>query len=146
MLGNEAMGRDDHFFELGGHSLLATQVISRLRKIFGVELPLRALFEAPTIAELAERIAAAQGVAGPAAGPALLAVPTAGAGARLSFAQERMWFLERLDPGNTAFNVAGAVRLAGVPVPAALAAALEAVIRRHETLRTTFAEVAGRPV
>jgi amino acid adenylation domain-containing protein len=150
VLGLDAVGSEEDFFALGGHSLLATRVVSRLRRDLGVEVPLRALFEAPTVAALASRVAALRrGGAGPEA-PPLVAQPRPGglpAGPLpLSFAQQRLWFLDRLAPGGSAYNVPWAVRLRGQLEPRHLAAALMTVVRRHEVLRTTFREVDGDPV
>ncbi|HKH46811.1 MAG TPA: amino acid adenylation domain-containing protein, partial [Thermoanaerobaculia bacterium] len=144
LLGRERVGVADHFFELGGHSLLATQVISRLREAFGVEIPLRELFEAPTPADLAVRLEAARrsGAAPPA--PPLLPVPRAG-DPPLSFAQERLWFLDQLEPGSPAYNIPGAVEITGDLDGAVLAAALRTVLDRHEVLRTVFPVVDGEP-
>jgi amino acid adenylation domain-containing protein/non-ribosomal peptide synthase protein (TIGR01720 family) len=145
VLGIEQVGVEDNFFELGGHSLLATQVLSRLRTAFQVELPLRALFEAPTVAGLAQSIEAArqaeQGLSAPPLGP----VPRAGA-LPLSFAQQRLWFLDQLVPDNPFYNMPSAVRLQGQLDVAALVQSLNEVVRRHEALRTTFATVEGQPV
>ncbi len=145
VLGVERVGIHDDFFALGGHSLLATQVLSRVRRTLGVEIPLRAVFEAATVAGLAERVNdALRG--GALAPPALdpLPRPFAG-GAPLSFAQERLWFLDRLEPGSAAYNMPAALRLAGdLDVPA-LQGALGAIVARHEVLRATFAEVEGAP-
>ncbi|HKV11774.1 MAG TPA: non-ribosomal peptide synthase/polyketide synthase, partial [Thermoanaerobaculia bacterium] len=138
LLGRERIGRDDDFFALGGHSLLATRVVSRLRRELGVELPVLALFENPTLAGLAA-VAAEAGIA-PADGL------VAGAGAPLSFAQERLWFLEQLHPGSAAYNVPAAVRLTGALDPAVLAACFGEIVRRHATLRSTFPAVDGEPV
>jgi amino acid adenylation domain-containing protein len=128
----------DNFFQLGGHSLLATRVLSRLREALGVELPLQALFESPTVAALARVVAAArQGAV--AVLPPLLPVARGGL-LPLSFPQQRLWFVDRLAPDNPTYNVPSAFRLAGPLDPAALAGALTAVVRRHEALRTRFVE------
>ncbi|HEV7785464.1 MAG TPA: amino acid adenylation domain-containing protein, partial [Thermoanaerobaculia bacterium] len=146
VLGGRLPGSGESFFEIGGHSLLATQVVARVRAAFGVELPVRALFESPTVAGLAAAIERAQrqegGVVVPPIEPS--AVP-AGA-APLSFAQERLWFLDQLAPGDPAYNITQAIRLEGeldVPV---LARSLAEVVRRHETLRSRFAVQDGEPV
>ncbi len=141
----ERVGAHDDFFALGGHSLLATRVQSRVRAALGVELPLRALFEAPTVAALAERVEAAQRAAEGIELPPL--VPAArGGDAPLSFAQERLWVIDRLDPGSGVYNMPFAFRLAGPLDVAALRAALGALAERHESLRTVFPEVDGGPV
>ncbi|HEY7767045.1 amino acid adenylation domain-containing protein, partial [Longimicrobium sp.] len=132
------------FFELGGHSLLATRVVSRIREVFAVELPLRALFEEPTVAELAGRVGEMRRAGLPALPPV---VPVERTGALpLSFAQERLWFLERLAPGSTTYNISMAWRLGGALDEAALERSLGEIVRRHESLRTIFAEVDGSPV
>jgi len=136
VLGVEGIGAHDNFFALGGHSLLATQMISRVRDAFAAELPLRALFEAPTVAGLAARIEAARSEPG-AAAPPLVRVPRDGR-LPLSFGQQRLWFLDQLEPGSAAYNMPAAVRLEGELDPAALAGALSEVVRRHEVLRTVF--------
>ncbi|HEX6200997.1 MAG TPA: condensation domain-containing protein, partial [Thermoanaerobaculia bacterium] len=146
-LRREGIGLRDDFFRLGGHSLLAASVVSRLRDATGVELPLRRVFENPTVAGLAAELARAlaeDGAAPAAAEPALTA---AGRPERppLSFGQERLWFLDRLDPGDPTFNVPFSLRLAGPLSPARLARALAAVARRHEALRTRFAAADGAP-
>jgi len=145
VLGAERVGIHDDFFDLGGHSLLATQVVSRVRDALGVEVPLRALFEAPTVAGLAERIESGRRVgAGPAAGPI---VPSPrDEPPPLSFAQEALWFLDQLAPGRPTFNVTAAVRVGGPLDVSALREAFAEIVRRHEALRTTFATVNGRPV
>ncbi len=107
-----AVGPRDGFFALGGHSLLATQAIARLRDALGVELPLRALFEAPTPAELAERVEAALRDDRGVASPPLAREPTGAAGP-LSFAQQRLWFLDRLEPGDAAYVMPLAIRFLG---------------------------------
>ncbi|MGN9822085.1 amino acid adenylation domain-containing protein, partial [Streptomyces sp. SD11] len=131
VLGVGRVGVTDGFFDLGGHSLLATQVMSRIREVFGVELPLATLFDRRTVRALAVAVeGASQG-----------GVPPVTASDRsrplpLSFAQQRLWFLNQLDPGSTEYNVALPVRLDGVLDVAALGAALDTVVARHEVLRT----------
>ncbi|HSG40923.1 MAG TPA: amino acid adenylation domain-containing protein, partial [Thermoanaerobaculia bacterium] len=144
VLGLERMGVQQDFFDLGGHSLIATQVVSRVRDAFGVELPLRWLFETPTVAGLAAAIDRA-GAAGRGQAPPLRPVPHE-AETSLSFAQERLWFLEQLAPGQSFYNLGGAARLSGPLNVRALAAAFDGLVRRHETLRTSFASRDGRPV
>jgi amino acid adenylation domain-containing protein len=147
----EVLGRDDlpgpdeSFFELGGHSLLATRVVSRIRAAFGVELPLRALFAAPTLAALAAAVAARQDIAEGAAPDApILPITTVTDRAELplSFSQQRLWLLDQLEPGSPVYNLPQPFLLRGPLDPGALVAALGEVVRRHEVLRTTFA-VAG---
>ncbi len=152
VLGTTHIGADDNFFELGGHSLLATQVIARVREVCRIDLPLRTLFEHPTIAGLAPVIAARRGGA-----TSLMALPIqpaarnpdAGRGDQApaaSFAQERLWFLQHLDPASPAYNIGAAVRLIGPIDAATIERSLNALIERHEALRTTFSVVDGRPV
>ncbi|HEY0510562.1 MAG TPA: amino acid adenylation domain-containing protein [Thermoanaerobaculia bacterium] len=138
-LGIERAGIHDDLFELGGHSLTALSVLARLREERGIDLPLRAVFEAPTPAALAARLGR------PAEPPAELAEETpAGADGDgpfpLSFAQERLWFLHRLNPGEAAYNVPLALRLSGRLDVAALRRSLGEIVRRHESLRTVFPE------
>ncbi|HEX7239101.1 MAG TPA: amino acid adenylation domain-containing protein, partial [Longimicrobiaceae bacterium] len=144
VLGVERVGVGENFFDLGGHSLLATRAVSRIREVLSVELPLRALFEAPTVAGLAERVEALRRAGQPVLPPV---VPVERTGALpLSFAQERLWFLDRLQPGSAFYNIPAAVRLEGAQDAGALERAVGEVVRRHEALRTTFAEVEGSPV
>ncbi len=149
LLGVERIGIHDNFFELGGHSLLATRVVSRIRRLFDLELPLRRLFERPTIAGLARAVAEEQpGAAmqielrspagGQMKGPRPPELP-------LSFAQERMWFLDQLEPESSAYNMASAWRLTGRLKPGALERSLRQISRRHEVLRTRFPTVGDNP-
>ncbi|HVS00088.1 MAG TPA: amino acid adenylation domain-containing protein, partial [Thermoanaerobaculia bacterium] len=144
VLGLDRVEVESSFFELGGHSLLATRVVSRVRDLFGVELGVRSLFESSTVAALARRIdAALRGV--------IEAVPPLVPVARdevlpLSFGQERLWFLDQLEPGSPLYNMPAAVRLRGMLEPRWVEGALAAVVERHEALRTRFAVGAAGPV
>ncbi|MFL6196819.1 MAG: amino acid adenylation domain-containing protein [Thermoanaerobaculia bacterium] len=135
VLGIERVGAHDDFWELGGHSLLAVQAVARIGGSFGVDLPLQALFTAPTVAGLAAVISGA--VPGRPAPPFVPMEP--GAAAPLSFAQERLWFLDRMEPGSAAYNLPILFRVEGSGLkPEALGAALDEMVRRHEVLRTVF--------
>ncbi|HYO16870.1 MAG TPA: condensation domain-containing protein, partial [Thermoanaerobaculia bacterium] len=140
----DGVGIPDDFFALGGHSLLATQLASRVREASWVELPLRRLFEAPTVAALARVVEELAG-GGRTQAPPLRPVPRAG-DLPLSFAQERLWFLDRFEPGGTLYNMPAAARLAGTLDVSAFAAALGEIVRRHEVLRTAYAEAGAVPV
>jgi non-ribosomal peptide synthetase component F len=144
VLRRELVGRHDNFFELGGHSLLATQVISRMRRAFGRELPLRTVFEHPTIAALAASVEAGlRGAEQPSAPPL---TPAGGSGPMpLSYAQERLWFLDQLEPGSANYNIPAAVRLTGELNREALERSLEQLMERHQVLRTRYDEVEGGP-
>ncbi|MFP5286113.1 MAG: condensation domain-containing protein, partial [Thermoanaerobaculia bacterium] len=143
VLGVPDVAPDDSFFDLGGHSLLATRMMARVRAVLGVDLPMRAVFQEPTLAGFA---ALARLVwRGDALGaPSLARIPRNGP-LPASFAQQRLWFLDKLEPGSFAYNLAGAVRLEGVLDVAALAGAIGGIVRRHEPLRTVFVEVEGEP-
>src|SRR5262245_14757926 len=139
------IGVNDHFFELGGHSLLATRVMARVRETLAVEVPLRKLFDAPTIAGLALTIEETRREAQVLAQPPL-APRAPGTTVPLSFAQERLWFLDRLGLVGAAYNVPLALRLEGALDAAALERAIGEVIRRHESLRTRFEYRDGQSV
>ncbi|MFP5284773.1 MAG: amino acid adenylation domain-containing protein, partial [Thermoanaerobaculia bacterium] len=141
LLGRESVGVHDNFFELGGHSLLATRLVSRIRSALRRELPVAALFERPTVAELA---AALESV--PQGDPLPPIERARGDRLELSFAQQRLWFLDRLEPASSLYNLPAAFRLRGPLDVAAWSAALNEVVRRHEALRTTFEALDGEPV
>jgi amino acid adenylation domain-containing protein len=135
----ERVGAEDDFFELGGHSLMATQVVSRLRAKFKVEIPFRSLFEEPTVRGMAgiieQQLTAAKKQDEPAP---IKRVPRDGGPLPLSFAQQRLWFLSQLEPDSPFYNIPAAVRLIGPLNVAALTDSLKEVVRRHESLRTSF--------
>ena len=137
VLGIQRVGIHENFFEVGGHSLLATRVISRLREAFAIDLPVRRMFEAPTVAGLAEHVEAARRATAPAVTPPLRALPRTGA-LPLSFAQARLWFFEQLEPGSAVYNMPLVLSLRGHLDMAALELSLSEIARRHETLRTMF--------
>ena len=145
VLGLDQVGRQDQFFDLGGHSLLATQVISRIRKTFEIDLPLRALFESPSVAALAERVQALQreqrGINTPPFERVARDRPLP-----LSFAQQRLWFMDQLEPNNPIYNVSHITRMYGALQVAALERSLNEIVRRHEALRTTFRAVNEEPI
>jgi amino acid adenylation domain-containing protein/thioester reductase-like protein len=142
----QGLSREEDFFELGGHSLLVAQLSARVRAQLGVELPLRQVFEAPTLAGMAAAVDRLLAAGGEAAGEsAPLSRRPRGGVLPLSFAQERLWFLDRLHPGSTAYNIWIALRFEGELAVGTLAAALRFLVRRHESLRTTFAADGGVP-
>jgi amino acid adenylation domain-containing protein len=140
VLKRETIGPEDDFFSLGGHSLLCVQVVARIGRAFDVELPLRAMFTHRTPAEFAEVVAGAR-----AGGQPKLARQPAGSPRVLSFAQQRLWFLDQLQPGMTAYNLPRAHRLRGPLDAGALRRAFDTIVARHPVLRSHFEEVDGEP-
>ena len=140
----DRIGVHDDFFQLGGHSLRAIQVVSRVREQFGIELPLRALFEHATVGELAEAIAASRPVATPLTAISRSA-DTSGP-VPVSFAQQRLWFLGRLEPDSATYNMPRPLRLRGDLEIAALRQALNGILARHGVLRGGFDVIDDKPV
>jgi amino acid adenylation domain-containing protein len=146
VLGTSPIGVTDNFFDLGGHSLLAAQVVARTRDVVGAELSIRELFETPTIAGISARIEGHDDSPGrlAVAGP-VLSFPDHSEPMPLSFGQQRLWFLDRLLPGNGFYNVPAAHRLVGDLDVSALRWTMSLIVARHEALRTVFTEVDGQP-
>ncbi|WP_025858616.1 non-ribosomal peptide synthetase [Pseudomonas sp. CHM02] len=142
VLGLPKIGLHDDFFALGGHSLLATQIISRTRQACDVELPLRTLFEASELGAFAEQVGLIQ-ASGQRNQQTAIAKVDRSQPVPLSYSQQRMWFLWQMEPDSPAYNVGGMARLRGVLDVGRFEAALQALIMRHETLRTTFPSVDG---
>ncbi|PSF37372.1 non-ribosomal peptide synthetase [Aphanothece hegewaldii CCALA 016] len=142
ILGVETVGVDDNFFELGGHSLLATQVISRLRDAFKLEIPLKDLFNSPTVAGLAQKIEQSQEKEQIAP---ILPISRQ-QDLPLSFAQARLWFLAQLEPNNPFYNIAIPIRIQGSLQVDVLEQSFNKILQRHEILRTTFETRDGKPI
>jgi amino acid adenylation domain-containing protein len=145
VLGIEQVGIDDNFFELGGHSLLATQVISRVRNTLAVELPLRSLFETPTVASFAQQVENSLHSGQSISDQPLLPISRS-SNLPLSFAQARLWFLDQLQPNSAFYNIPTALRLSGQLNVTALESNINEIIRRHEALRTNFTTIEGQPI
>jgi len=143
VLGVPRISADESFFDAGGHSLLATQVVSRLRDLFRMEVPLRALFEAPTVHALAARLDELTPVD---MEETIAPRPASGGPIPLSFAQDRLWFLDRLEPGNPFYNVPLLLRVRGPLDLEVLGRSLRELVRRHQVLRTRLLERDGQPV
>ena len=145
VLGLDKVGIHDNFFELGGHSLLATQIISSCYQTFCVKLSLRQLFATPTVAGLAVAITNAQ-MSGSGLSDYQIIPQTNQQSALLSFAQQRLWFLEQLEPNRSDYHICQAVRLSGALNVTALQLALDAIVAHHEVLRTNFIYEDGNPI
>jgi len=142
VLGVTEVDRQSNFFDLGGHSLLVTRLTNRVRRSFGVDLALRSVFEKPLLQEMARQIEGAQ-----TAGEGQMIVPVSrDAKLPLSFAQQRLWFLDRFEPGRSSYNVPFSLRLHGVLKVAALSGAIDAIVEQHEILRTRYVEEGGAPL
>ncbi|HEY6332714.1 MAG TPA: amino acid adenylation domain-containing protein, partial [Blastocatellia bacterium] len=146
LLGVSPVGRHDNFFRLGGHSLLATQAASRIRRALGIDLPVRNIFEFPTVIQLAQSVESLRGerlvfgqISRSYSGKHPPRRP-------LSFAQQRLWFLDQLEPGKSAYNLPLALEIDGLLNVARLEQTLTEIVRRHEILRTTFHLYGGEPV
>ncbi|MEU6432658.1 amino acid adenylation domain-containing protein, partial [Microbispora sp. NPDC046973] len=131
LLNVDRVGAGDDFFDLGGHSLLATQAATRIRAAFGTDIGVAAIFDHPSVRQLATLVDAAEGTASPPIVPVSRERKLP-----LSFAQQRLWFLDQLDPGSAEYNMPAPIPLAGDLDMAALRAALDALVERHEVLRT----------
>ncbi len=145
VLGRPRVSRSDNFFDLGGHSLLATQIMSRVRNIFQLALPLRTVFDCPTIVEFARVIESARRKECDASVAPLVRVGRTQC-PPLSFAQERLWLLDQLEPESSAYNLSTAVRLRGTLNITGLRYSLQALVKRHEALRTSFVLENNLPV
>lgn len=145
ILNLDRVGIEDNFFELGGHSLLATQVISQVRKTFQVEIPLGELFSAPTIAQFSQRIETT--INNESSLEFIPLKPVArNSNLPLSFAQQRLWLLQQLEPDSAAYNGSNALLMEGILNLEALTKSINEIIRRHEILRTNFVLVDNQPV
>lgn len=144
LLGIPEVRRDDNFFELGGHSLLVAQMALRVRQMFHCDLPLRTIFELPTLADFASHVESASNQAKRAQQMPLTRI-SRDSELPMTSAQERLWFLHQFTGSSSAYNIAGAIRLKGDLNRDALKSSLHEIVRRHEVLRTSFVEKGGRP-
>ncbi|TDD54173.1 amino acid adenylation domain-containing protein [Kribbella antibiotica] len=142
-LARTPIGVLDNFFDLGGHSLLAVQLVTRIRAVFGLEIPVRLLFDHPTIAQVAVELQQRQAASAPLDDRPLTPAPRAGL-LPASFDQQRLFFIDRLRPGTTSYTVNWLIPLPAYVEAARVSAALHEMIRRHEPLRTTFSEADGQ--
>ena len=145
LLERERPGAEDDFFELGGHSLFATRLFARVREVFGVEPSLREFLDRPTISGLAHLIEWKLAEGAVTAVPPIRPIPR-GELLSTSFAQQRLWFLDRLEPGKATYNIPAAVRISGPLDIDALRSALDEIVRRHEILRTVYVDRGGVPM
>jgi amino acid adenylation domain-containing protein len=145
VLNLEKIGIEENFFDIGGHSLMATQAISRVKAAFEVELPLQALFESPTVRRLAEQVESALREGGELKAPPMTRADRSGR-IPLSFAQQRLWFIDQLEPGNSVYICLKALRMEGRLNLEALESAINEIVRRHEALRTRIEVEEGEPV
>ncbi|HEY6930345.1 MAG TPA: amino acid adenylation domain-containing protein, partial [Thermoanaerobaculia bacterium] len=143
LLQEDRIGIEESFFDRGGHSLLAAQAVTRIRQVFGVDVPLRAIFESPSVESMAQRVDAFG--ANLESGKATLPRAPHGRPVPLSYPQERLWFLSQLEPGNPFYNVFKAIRIEGHLDAKALARSLDAIVDRHDSLRTFFPVTDGVP-
>lgn len=144
VIGLKQIGIHDNFFEIGGHSLLAAQVVGRAREALDLDLPVRSLFEAPTVAGLSATVEAAIKAGSKTETPPIRRVERDGR-LPLSFAQERLWFVEQLNPGTPTYNIVLGLSLTGRLSVAGMEQAVSEIIRRNEILRTRFPAKDGRP-
>jgi amino acid adenylation domain-containing protein len=145
VLGVKQISTDDNFFALGGHSLLATRIVSQLHRLLQIEVPFTVLFESPTIAATAKRLAALLQQEEGLQSPPIVRVPR-DLPLQLSFAQQRLWFIDQLQPNSSGYNNTSAMRLTGPLNVSVLERTLNEIIRRHEILRTSFRANGGEPV
>jgi amino acid adenylation domain-containing protein len=146
LLGIETVSIHDNFFELGGHSLLATQLISRLRQSFKVQIPLQAVFATPNVAQLDQAIAQLRTQGQKLNLSPIERIAPDTEKIPLSFAQERLWFLDQLEPNSATYNIPAAVRIEGKLQPTTLQRSISEIIRRHRVLRTNFVKQDGEAI